>query len=109
MRNRPQLLQFSREIRSDLTAGDQGPYIHLLLSSGHHVLTGLGHKATLCFVDAKSPNLLLSSLQAHPNPSGNWSEWVLSLLHLPNAMHEEVPNRPLDYYTCPFKASKLDK
>jgi hypothetical protein len=24
-------------------------------------------------------------------------------------MHEEVPNKPLDYYTCPFKKSKLDR
>lgn len=47
--------------------------------------------------------------QAHPNPSGNWSEWILSTLRLPNIMAEEVPNRPLDYYTCPFKTSKLDK
>jgi anoctamin-7 len=47
--------------------------------------------------------------QAHPNPSGNWSEWILSKLRLPNLMYEDVPNKPLDYYTCPFKASKLDK
>ena len=47
--------------------------------------------------------------QAHPNPSGNWSEWILSLLRLPNIMSEEVPNKPLDYYTCPFKTNKLEK
>ena len=49
------------------------------------------------------------SFQAHPNPSGNWSESLLSFLHLPNIMNEDVPNKPLDYYTCPFKKSKLEK
>ena len=49
------------------------------------------------------------SLQAHPNPSGNWSEWLLSSLYIPNPMAEEVPNKPLDYYTCPFKTSKIDR
>lgn len=47
--------------------------------------------------------------QAHPNPSVNWSQLVLKALRLPNIMHEEVPNKPLDYYTCPFKKSKLDR
>ena len=48
-------------------------------------------------------------LQAHPNPSGNWSEWLVAKLHLPNPMAENIPNKPLDYYTCPFKTSKLDR
>jgi len=52
---------------------------------------------------------LRAPLQAHPNPSGNWTEWLLSKLYIPNAMSEEVPNKPLDYYTCPFKMSKLDR
>jgi anoctamin-7 len=34
---------------------------------------------------------------------------VLKVLRLPNIMHEEVPNKPLDYYTCPFRKSKLDR
>ena len=50
-----------------------------------------------------------SNFQAHPNPSGNWSEWLLSSLYIPNPMAEEVPNKPLDYYTCPFKTSKIDR
>ena len=29
--------------------------------------------------------------------------------YVPNPMSEEVPNKPLDYYTCPFKMSKLDR
>ena len=48
-------------------------------------------------------------LQAHPNPSVNWSHLLLKTLHLPNIMYEEVPNKPLDYYTCPFRKSKLDR
>lgn len=48
-------------------------------------------------------------LQAHPNPSTNWSERILRTLRIPNIMHEDIPNKPLDYYTCRFKASKLDK
>ncbi|XP_069678772.1 anoctamin-7-like isoform X2 [Periplaneta americana] len=48
-------------------------------------------------------------LQAHPNPSVNWSHLVLKALRLPNIMYEEVPNKPLDYYTCPFRKSKLDR
>jgi anoctamin-7 len=51
---------------------------------------------------------LRAPIQAHPNPSGNWSEWLLSSLYIPNPMAEEVPNKPLDYYTCPFKTSKID-
>ena len=47
--------------------------------------------------------------QAHPNPSVNWTEWLLAQLYLPNPLAEEVPNKPLDYYTCPFKMSKLDR
>ena len=53
--------------------------------------------------------LLFCHAQAHPNPSGNWSEWILSKLRLPNIMADEVPNKPLDYYTCPFKTNKIDK
>ncbi|WAR15021.1 ANO7-like protein [Mya arenaria] len=48
-------------------------------------------------------------LQAHPNPSSNWSDKILRTIHVPNMLHEDVPNKPLDYYTCPFKKSKLDR
>ncbi|XP_071945717.1 anoctamin-7-like isoform X1 [Antedon mediterranea] len=50
-----------------------------------------------------------SPLQAHPNPSSNWSSKVLNFFHIPNMMAQQVPNQPLDYFTCPFKRSKLDK
>ncbi|XP_023932129.1 anoctamin-7 isoform X5 [Lingula anatina] len=48
-------------------------------------------------------------LQAHPNPSSNWSGKILETLRIPNIMDQEVPNTPLDYYTCTFKRSKLDR
>ena len=54
-------------------------------------------------------NILAFSCQAHPNPSSNYSERVLKFLHIPNIMVNDVPNKPLDYYTCPFKKSKLDR
>ncbi|XP_046389365.1 anoctamin-7-like [Ischnura elegans] len=47
--------------------------------------------------------------EAHPNPTVNWSEWLLHALRLPNPMIQDVPNRPLDYYTCPFRKSKIDR
>ncbi|XP_039275629.1 LOW QUALITY PROTEIN: anoctamin-7-like [Nilaparvata lugens] len=47
--------------------------------------------------------------EAHPNPSMNWSETLLKHLRLPNIMHVEVPGKPLDFYTCPFRKSKIDR
>ncbi|NXC72478.1 ANO7 protein, partial [Anhinga anhinga] len=46
-------------------------------------------------------------LQALPRQTSNWSASVLQQLGIPNLMAQEVPNLPLDYYTCPFKANKL--
>ncbi|KAF6210699.1 hypothetical protein GE061_013806 [Apolygus lucorum] len=48
-------------------------------------------------------------LQAHPSPSVNWSEIALKALRLPNMMHQDVPCKPLDFYTCPFRKSKIDR
>lgn len=50
-----------------------------------------------------------AKLQAHPNPSNNWSEKLLAKMKIPNIMKQDVPNMPLDYYTCHFKASKMGK
>ncbi|NXQ81864.1 ANO7 protein, partial [Nyctibius grandis] len=46
-------------------------------------------------------------LQVLPRQTSNWSDSVLQWLGIPNLMAQEVPNLPLDYYTCPFKANKL--
>lgn len=47
--------------------------------------------------------------QAQPNLDLNTSARVLSRLCIPNAMTESVPNRPLDYYTCAFRKSKMNR
>ncbi|CAJ0968128.1 unnamed protein product, partial [Ranitomeya imitator] len=48
-------------------------------------------------------------LQAQPNPDNNTSDRFLQRLHLPNPMYQHVPNKPLDYYTCTFRKSKLQR
>ncbi len=52
---------------------------------------------------------LRAPLQSLPNPSDNWSDQLFSLIRTRNPMYEFVPNKPLDYCTCPFKKSKLDR
>ncbi|XP_039373800.1 anoctamin-7-like isoform X2 [Mauremys reevesii] len=47
--------------------------------------------------------------KAQPNPDWNSSAEVLRRLCTPNALHQHVPNKPADYYTCAFRRSKLDK
>ncbi|NWU49151.1 ANO7 protein, partial [Dromas ardeola] len=46
-------------------------------------------------------------LQALPRQTSNWLASMLRQLGIPNLMAQEVPNLPLDCYTCPFKANKL--
>uniref|UniRef100_A0A671URQ0 Anoctamin n=1 Tax=Sparus aurata TaxID=8175 RepID=A0A671URQ0_SPAAU len=48
-------------------------------------------------------------LQAQPNLDLNTSARVLSRLCIPNVMMESVPKRPLDYYTCAFRKSKMNR
>ncbi|XP_056129339.1 anoctamin-7 [Lampris incognitus] len=52
---------------------------------------------------------LRAPLQAQPNPDFNTSARVLDRLCIPNVMAESVPNRPLDYYTCAFRKSKMNR
>ncbi|XP_041953375.1 anoctamin-7 isoform X2 [Alosa sapidissima] len=52
---------------------------------------------------------LRAPLQAQPNPEFNTSARVLKKLCVPNIMADSVPNRPVDYYTCAFRKSKMDK
>ncbi|KAM9274843.1 LOW QUALITY PROTEIN: anoctamin-7 [Cariama cristata] len=42
-----------------------------------------------------------------PRQTSNWLASVLWQLGIPDLMAQEVPNLPLDCYTCPFKANKL--
>ncbi|XP_060800120.1 anoctamin-7 isoform X1 [Neoarius graeffei] len=48
-------------------------------------------------------------LQVETSPESNWSETVLRKLHIPNILAQEVPNPPPDYYTCQFRANKLER
>ncbi|XP_061457515.1 anoctamin-7-like isoform X2 [Rhineura floridana] len=52
---------------------------------------------------------LRAPLQAHPNPDRNSSDDLLRKLRLPNVMAQQVPKKPVDYYTCAFRKSKLGK
>ena len=56
-----------------------------------------------------SNTLLSLILQAHTNPSSNWSARMLRKLRIPNIMSNTVPNKPLDFFTCSFKRSKIKK
>ncbi|CAB1329770.1 unnamed protein product [Coregonus sp. 'balchen'] len=53
--------------------------------------------------------ILRAPLQAQPNPDFNTSDRILQKLYIPNIMAESLPNRPLDYYTCAFRKSKMEK
>lgn len=39
----------------------------------------------------------------------NWSERILKKFSIPNVLSHEVPLPPPDYYTCQFRANKLDR
>nr|XP_011452544.2 anoctamin-7 isoform X3 [Crassostrea gigas] len=60
----------------------------------------------LCF---RAPLQKITHSKAHPNPADNWSENVLKFLHIPNLMSDDVPRQPMDFYTCQFKTSKLER
>lgn len=47
--------------------------------------------------------------QAQPNPDFNTSDRILRKLCIPNIMAESMSSRPLDYYTCAFRKSKMEK
>uniref|UniRef100_A0A665X608 Anoctamin n=1 Tax=Echeneis naucrates TaxID=173247 RepID=A0A665X608_ECHNA len=52
---------------------------------------------------------LRAPLQVNQHLDLNTSAQVLSRLCIPNVMAESVPNRPLDYYTCAFRKSKMSR
>ncbi|XP_072223860.1 anoctamin-7 isoform X1 [Leuresthes tenuis] len=52
---------------------------------------------------------LRARLQAQPHLNLNTSALVLKRLCIPNVLMESVPNRPLDYYTCAFRRSKMNR
>ncbi|MGH0125575.1 UNVERIFIED_CONTAM: hypothetical protein FKN15_023167 [Acipenser sinensis] len=50
---------------------------------------------------------LRAPLQAQPNPDLNSSDQFLKNLWIPNIMSQSVPKKPIDYYTCAFRKSKM--
>ncbi|MBN3294663.1 ANO7 protein, partial [Polypterus senegalus] len=52
---------------------------------------------------------LRAPLQEQPNPDLNSSARFLQTLCIPNMMAEFVPNKPVNYYTCAFRKSKVSK
>ncbi|XP_006145308.1 anoctamin-7 [Tupaia chinensis] len=52
---------------------------------------------------------LRAPLQARPNPDSDGSAELLRRLRLPNPLQQHVPNKPLDFYTCSFRRSKMDR
>ncbi|PWA19344.1 hypothetical protein CCH79_00018340 [Gambusia affinis] len=52
---------------------------------------------------------LRAPLQVVTIPITNWSEHFLSKLSLPSPLSQDVPNPPPDYYTCQFRANKLER
>uniref|UniRef100_A0A8C1H033 Anoctamin n=1 Tax=Cyprinus carpio carpio TaxID=630221 RepID=A0A8C1H033_CYPCA len=52
---------------------------------------------------------LRAPLQVQPHPDYNTSARVLQKLWVPNIMKDLVPNCPVDYYTCAFRKSKMEK
>ncbi|XP_030236706.1 anoctamin-7 isoform X5 [Gadus morhua] len=76
-------------------------------------------KRKVCYVLLNAPWTVLcyyaeelslrAPLQVVQTPTYSWSEKVLERLSIPNLMSQRVPNAPPDYYTCPFRTSKLDR
>ncbi|KAM9317962.1 anoctamin-7 isoform 2-T2 [Pholidichthys leucotaenia] len=76
-------------------------------------------KKKICFVLLNAPWSVLcyyaeeislrAPLQVVTAPITNWSEQIMSRMSLPNPLAQEVPNPPPDYYTCQFRANKLER
>lgn len=52
---------------------------------------------------------LRAPLQAYVTSGALWSDNLCLALRIPNPMKQDVPCKPLHYYTCAFKKSKIDK
>lgn len=78
-----------------------------------------GEEADTVFVKVHAPFEILcrhaeelsvkANLQVQPRASVNFSQKILASLKIPNIMKEDVEWIPPDYYTCPFKRSKIHK
>uniref|UniRef100_A0A673A087 Anoctamin n=1 Tax=Sphaeramia orbicularis TaxID=375764 RepID=A0A673A087_9TELE len=52
---------------------------------------------------------LRAPLQIINSSNINWSEKILKKVSFPNLMAQDVPNPPPEYYSCQFRASKLQR
>ncbi|XP_078281128.1 anoctamin-7 [Rhinoraja longicauda] len=85
-------------MEKDETVSERKSIHYMKLSAPWEVL--VYHAEELC---------MRAPLQAQPNRCLNASEEILRKLNIPNILSEHVANRPVDYYTCAFRKSKLDK
>ncbi|XP_027136752.1 anoctamin-7 [Larimichthys crocea] len=96
-------------------------FLNNLRRSGllHEQREVLQTKTRICFVLLSAPWSVLCyyaeeislrvPLQVVTTPIVNWSARLLSKLSLPNPLYQDVPNPPPDYYTCQFRANKLQR
>ncbi|XP_074072956.1 anoctamin-7-like [Macrotis lagotis] len=85
-------------LEEEETPGEQRAVHYLKLSAPWEVL--IYYAEELC---------MRAPLQVQPNPDTDGSAEILRQLRLPNPWQQHVPNKPLDFYTCAFRRSKLSK
>jgi hypothetical protein len=61
------------------------------------------------FIKISLTCFLVFDKQVQPSPDFNTSARIMKRLCIPNVFTEYVPRRPLDYYTCNFRKSKMDR
>uniref|UniRef100_A0A8D0GX18 Anoctamin n=1 Tax=Sphenodon punctatus TaxID=8508 RepID=A0A8D0GX18_SPHPU len=71
----------------------------------HYVLLSAPWSVLCCYAEDLRLRLPLQAVAT--NQASSWSATILKRLGIPNLLHEEVPNLPLDYYTCHFEVNKL--
>uniref|UniRef100_A0A1W7RAZ4 Anoctamin n=1 Tax=Hadrurus spadix TaxID=141984 RepID=A0A1W7RAZ4_9SCOR len=85
------------DVEEEVTVGEKTIH-YIKLSAPWYVLVTYAEQ--LC---------LRAPLEIHPHPMSNWTETILKMLRISNIMHQDVPNRPVSYYTCAFKESRMEK
>ncbi|CAL8400741.1 unnamed protein product, partial [Boreogadus saida] len=85
-------------LEKEETANEKKTINFLKLSAPWEVL--VYHAEEMC---------IRAPLQVQPSPDFNTSARIMKRLCIPNVFAEYVPRRPLDYYTCNFRKSKMDR
>ncbi|XP_022096905.1 anoctamin-7-like isoform X1 [Acanthaster planci] len=105
------LRRYGLEIELDVAESDKKTITYYKLHAPWSVLEffaeELNFRAPLQIYSGTASDL--PGADAHTNPSSNWSARMLKKVHIPNIMQNNVPNKPLDFFTCTFKRSKLHK